>query len=447
MRRKASGPSSFEWCYMLLVQVAFGSMSFIAGTQETGRDSLNLIHILQNKGDGGNQLTQTLSICLYAGCAILLARHARPKTFLLLGYPLCLLLLWTFMTIAWSVDPSVSFRRAVALAGTTGLSLYLGIRFDPQQLLRLLAYSTSILLVASLIIGIVAPVRGFDFSDNFRGVFEQKNAMGRYAIITILVVIGRLLQRRSIGTLATIGAGALGVMAIICLGLAHSASIVPVLLSVLIALVIARLIRRSDATSRSLIIPIAVCGAVGAGSVLYDNWASLVALLGRDPDMSGRTEVWEFVAKMIFQNPLIGYGYQAFWEGSRSPGAAFWQMTGNGVPNAHSGWLQLTLDTGGVGVLLFMVAIVIMAVNLFRLLRQMRSSPWFFEWAVSFLTFYLVTSFFEAILWVGDYMIQMLFLYIVIRSNIMMRQAAVSSHTQSFGILRTGIHAPQRTVP
>jgi O-antigen ligase len=139
---------------------------------------------------------------------------------------------------------------------------------------------------------------------------------------------------------------------------------------------------------------------------------------------------------MIYEEPLIGYGYQAFWEGSHSPGAAFWRTTGNGAPNAHNGWLQLMLDIGGIGLLVFVFATVVLAVNLFRLLRQTQSKSWFVEWAISFLAFYLVASFSEASLWMGNGMIATLFLYIVVRSNIMMRQAAVSGRMQSFGVLR-----------
>jgi O-antigen ligase len=153
--------------------------------------------------------------------------------------------------------------------------------------MRLLTYGAAIVLVASLTVGIVAPVHGFDFAGNFRGVFPQKNVMGGYAASAILVVIGRLLHRRLIGTLATIGVGILGCIAVTCLGLANSVSVVPVLLSALIALLLARLIRLSDGAGLALVVPIAVCGATGAGFVLYGNWASLVELLGRDPDMSG----------------------------------------------------------------------------------------------------------------------------------------------------------------
>jgi hypothetical protein len=122
MRRKASGPGAFEWCYMVLVMVGFAAMPLIAGNQVTGRDSSNPIYTLEHQGEGGNQMTQIIATALYGGCAILLARHARPKALLLLGYPILLLLLWSFVTIAWSVDPGVSFRRCVALAGTTSLS-------------------------------------------------------------------------------------------------------------------------------------------------------------------------------------------------------------------------------------------------------------------------------------------------------------------------------------
>ncbi len=435
MQRKASGPTKFEWWYISFLLVMFAALPFVVGGQATGADSLNPTKSLEHLGEGGDQIKQTIATALYAGCAVLLARHTRLRALLFLGYPLLFLLLWSFASIAWSVDPGVSFRRCVALTGTVVLGAYLGLRFDPDRMLRLLTYSAAIVLVASLVIGVIAPSRGLDFEGRLRGVFAHKNAIGDYSAIALLVAVGRFLERRSIGKLATVGAGMLGCAAMVCMALAGSAAVIPVLLSALATLLVVRRIRRRGGKIVTLI-PLALCVATGAAVVIYGNWGSLIELLGKDRDMSGRTVVWQFVIRMIFEKPFIGYGFQSFWEGYLSPGAVFWKTTHLGVPHAHDGYLQLTLDTGGIGLLLFAIGTVQSATNLFKLLPQAELKPPFVEWAIGYLVFYLITNISESWLWVGNVMPPILFIYIVVRSNILVRQARVTSHTQSFQVSR-----------
>jgi O-antigen ligase len=70
--------------------------------------------------------------------------------------------------------------------------------------------------------------------------------------------------------------------------------------------------------------------------------------------LSGRTELWQAGFRMFKDSPFIGYGFQA---GARMAGAAY------GVPNGtnmHSGHMQVLIDSGLVGYILWLMFVVSM---------------------------------------------------------------------------------------
>ena len=59
-----------------------------------------------------------------------------------------------------------------------------------------------------------------------------------------------------------------------------------------------------------------VVGAVvGAAVVIFFllNEAMFLEMLGKDPTLTGRTEIWPYVIDNIYQRPLFGWGYFGFW--------------------------------------------------------------------------------------------------------------------------------------
>ncbi len=77
-------------------------------------------------------------------------------------------------------------------------------------------------------------------------------------------------------------------------------------------------------------------------------------LLGREPTLTGRTDIWNSLIGYIAQRPWLGYGYGVFWMVQDGP--VYWVQTDLewDVPSAHNGWLEVALATGllGFGLLL-----------------------------------------------------------------------------------------------
>ena len=85
--------------------------------------------------------------------------------------------------------------------------------------------------------------------------------------------------------------------------------------------------------------------------------------LGREKEsigtLSGRTEVWHELRGFIVARPWLGYGYESFWTPDRLQ--EFGDINGWAVPDAHNGYINLTLGVGLIGTL-FMTLVLILGV-------------------------------------------------------------------------------------
>jgi O-antigen ligase len=343
---------------------------------------------------------------------------------LFLGAPLLLLTVWCLASVAWSVNPGVSLRRGAALLGAVILGSYAGLRFELKDMLRLMSYLAGIVLIGSLALAVVAPSLGLDYEGRLRGVFAHKNALGSFAALSLLVLVARLSEMNYRSTRVAVGDAALAVLCLGCMAIAHSTAVVPVVAVGLVLLPIARLIRTADAGVLALV-PVAAALAIMALAAAAFNAGAIAEMLGKDSDISGRTLVWDFVIQMLLQRPWLGYGFGAFWAGFDSPGSVFWATQHVGVPHAHNGYLQLAVDAGGIGLALFLVAMIALAVKLTRLLRHGRETH--IAWAVGFLGFYLVTNLSESWLWGSNDLLPVIFIYLVVRTNIAMHTTVIQA--------------------
>jgi O-antigen ligase len=83
----------------------------------------------------------------------------------------------------------------------------------------------------------------------------------------------------------------------------------------------------------------------------------IAALLGRDLTLTGRTAVWAYVVSMIEARPVLGFGYNVFFDQRANVEflLAYLQWS---VPHSHNGYLEVTLGLGVIGLALMLVLLI-----------------------------------------------------------------------------------------
>lgn len=318
-------------------------------------------------GSGGEPVMQALFALIYAALFLFLMAKRRHSAMLLLSREkwTAALCCWVLASTAWSVEPGETLRRAVALIGTSMAGLYLGMRYEPKQQLRMLATCLGIGAVASLAAGLFLPGVGVTSAGAWQGVFYPKNSLGREMALGALcfLLLGMGQRRKTV-----LHAG----MFLLCcalLLLSRSATAVVVLAVMGIGVIPIR--RALLWRTRPLLAFTGTLGlfAFAAGLWIARNSSWVLRALGRDSSLTGRVPLWQMTGDAIAARPALGYGFSAFW--TSPPADRIREVIGWETPHAHNGYLDTMLGLGIIGMTLLILS---MASNLRWSIRAARGS-------------------------------------------------------------------------
>ena len=359
-----------------------------------------------------------------------------------------------FASKYWSIDYEVTSRRIIALAISGVFALYLGAVFRGPHLPRLLMHTALLMAVGSLVMVFAFPsigVHQFDNAGLWRGLWDEKNQMGAVMVIGATASAACLASPDPRRLLPAI---ALGLSCLLVLATQSKTS----LLCLIVGLGLVGgfwSLRRGGAAFSVAAIWVAVV-LTGLAIWTWDTHSvAVLEALGKDPSLTGRTEIWDSLMRKVADRPWTGYGYGAFWGRIGESGPADWvrKETGWIVPSAHNGWIDLLVQLGWPGAVL--VGVLMATTTLITVLRSMGSGVREGWWAPGFLGAFFILSLSESILVQHQSLPWVLFLAVLTRAILPSPvQAAVPLVEKRGGAYQTGSriaaqypHGPVRRPP
>jgi O-antigen ligase len=287
----------------------------------------------------------------------------------------------TVASSLWSLYPSITFRRSVVLVVATFFAYFVGVMFDPAELIRLYRRVFTVMILGSIAVIGLLPSYGISHGvhgGDWKGAFFHKNRLGEMmafaAIAFVLVPTERLPRLRR---------WAYVVMVLGLLYKSHSSTPVVSLAVVVAAQGIWYLLQmRRKLMSGVLLAGYPILAVVVA--VVFAYSGAIFAFLGKDTTFSGRDRLWAGVIEGIKLRPLLGYGYLAFWNPANSLLLLIAERTTFVPPHAHDGYLNLMTHVGLVGLVLFLIFLVRGLVLAVRQGRATKSAEarWFFSFLI-----------------------------------------------------------------
>jgi len=298
-------------------------------------------------------------------CALIVLTKRGKRTLLLLraNWPILAYFLYCLISVAWSFHPDVAFKRWIKAIGDLAMVLVIVTEPDLRNALRhlfsrlgFLFFPTSVLLIKYFPdLGRVYDPFGLEQD---AGVSSGKNMLGvmllvislgtLWQLITLLRDKGRPNRRRHL-----LAQGALLVFGIALLSVAHSATSIAcfVLGSGLIFATGLRAIRSRAARVHLLCLAIFLGGGL---ALLSGGETGAANALGRESNLSGRTDIWAAVLASS-PNPIVGAGFESYWI---SPTVLVFRriLKDEGwwhpdyLNEAHNGYIEVYLNLGWVGV-------------------------------------------------------------------------------------------------
>jgi O-antigen ligase len=261
----------------------------------------------------------------------------------------------------WSIAPPLTVRRSIALMGSTLFGMYVATCYSPKQILKLVVWTLSIGALLSVVLGLALPSYGIA-QGGWRGIYQHKNFMGRLMSLNAVFLLLLNSGNRRYRWLVSAGIGLSAGLVL----LSNSKGAWVTFLALLILLPFFKALQWKYTLAIPILIIMTLVSAVG-GVWIAENLEDIVVnKLGKNFTFTGRTELWELVIEMIKQRPLLGYGYSAFWLGLNGPSGYIQLAAGWAVPHAHNGFLDLWLDLGFLGLLVFILGFLISVIRAIR---------------------------------------------------------------------------------
>jgi exopolysaccharide production protein ExoQ len=313
---------------------------------------------------------------------VLLVRNRALWRLATLPYPLLAFVGLTTVSIAWSAYPSSSAVGIVATLLTVVSAVAFAVSYSWQEIIRALGLALRIILSLSLLFELFValvvrrPILPFwsPYVDDgtlakslywsrdllldggkIQGIVGNSALLGFVALLSLIVFSVQL----AAGTGRRWRGIAWVAFAAVMIYLTRSATITLALVAV-VAVALAVLLVRSAPTARRRfgyywLIAATVAALVVTALTLRDT---LLSAMGKQPDLTGRTDIWDAVIGLASQRPFFGWGWVSYWTPWGEPLNKLAFEGGVQQYQAHNAWLDVWLQVGIVGLVVFGALVV-----------------------------------------------------------------------------------------
>jgi O-antigen ligase len=304
------------------------------------------------------------------------ARRRGAWTWASLPFFLCVFLALATVSITWSFYPGATALGLLVtwMAATIGASV--AVSFSWAHILRAMGIAFRIILGLSLVFEFVVsafirhPILPlwvdygtttglpkllywsrdvFFEGGKIQGIVGNSSLLAMVGLVA-LIVFGLQLAGRTVHR----AAGVFWVLvAIATILLTRSATITVAL--VLLALVLATVLLLRRAGPRGTVAIYATVLALAAAAViLVIRFSStILGLLGKSDDLTGRLDIWSAVIALAQQRPVAGWGWVSWWVPWVAPFDTLAFEAGVRQLHAHNAWLDIFLQLGVIGLVAF----------------------------------------------------------------------------------------------
>jgi exopolysaccharide production protein ExoQ len=349
----------------------------------------------------GNPIDRAVLGTLMAlGLAVLCTRWGKVQRLLRTNMPVLLFFLYCGCSSLWSDYPDVAFKRWIR--GLGDVIMVLVILTDTDWLLALKQVVTRVafwLLPLSVLLIRYYPDlgRGYNTAGTatyWTGVTTDKNGLGMICLIFGLGIVWRFneIYRGREGEHQRKPLIALGIVVVIMTWLLWESNSMTSISCFMLALGLMMATGRWQFARKPAVATFLAATAVGVSAfVLFGGAGSVLEAMGRNPTLTGRTEVWQVILPFA-QDPLFGSGYESFWLGDRL--MKIGSMTSLGINEAHNGYLEIYLNLGWVGLILLGLVI---ATGFRKVILAVRDDPATGKLRLAYAVLPLIYNFTEAV--------------------------------------------------
>lgn len=324
----------------------------------------------------------------------------------------CLLaiLVLTMLSAFWSETPSFTFKGSLVLVGTSLYAVHISKHYDIEKMTAVLRFLCAFILISGAFVSIIIPSIGVN-DKGWQGIMGYPIRTGTFAALGIVLWSARALYIRESRALSII------TIAIFLLVIFRSNSAQAILTLICLAAIfsIQHLFRSLNFRQAVLISFLAIITSLCLFLFLKYNLTAIFAVFQKDTTLTGRTDFWpKLISTLNRHNPLFGFGVYGFWQpwrGNDNPARYIINANGFVPPNAHSGFLDLALEIGWLGLFLFGCSFLKLTINALIFAIRSKTDT---AWVPLILVVYILVSNFSETQLFSDVYIWFLYVYLAV---------------------------------
>ena len=263
--------------------------------------------------------------------------------------------MWALLSVLWSDYSLIGFKRWIQIFGSYIICISAVIYLDNETLIKYFRFLSYTYLAISFVAIITIPEASMDYmgSKVWRGLAPHKNLFGEIVLICTLISIFSIKYFNS--KYWAIDYLMLVISLILLFGSKSMTSLLVLFIIGFIAfsadpekrLGFGNLSKWLYFTFLSAIVFLVVSLVVIKPLLIKDIFNAL----GKNLTFTGRTELWTYIIQIAFgmSNPLLGVGYGSFWVYGSPHLNELYSLILDTPIQAHNGYVDLTIETGFIG--------------------------------------------------------------------------------------------------
>jgi exopolysaccharide production protein ExoQ len=291
------------------------------------------------------------------------------------NWPILLLPALALASTIWSDYSAWTLRAGIQYFVTFVIGVLAGTCLKPKALLSAFLSASALVSFLSILNGSTGGSSGGEVG--LIGLFGSKNYFAFSTSLLLLVALVVAFDRSQPAIFRALGFAA-AASAPMLLFYARSAGAIVDVAAACAIMALLYFAARLAPLVRALVLTFLVffgISLVVAGTFFLDEVPDLLGYMGKDVTLTGRTYLWQRAFESIAAHPILGVGYQAFWQIGNWAAEDLWLysgITGKSGFHFHNLYLQVTVDLGFVGLA---VLVSMLAIMLVRAIIALSGSP------------------------------------------------------------------------
>lgn len=305
-------------------------------------------------------------LLILAGLFISSKRIVKLRTILKTNIWVIVIFAFCGLSILWSDAPRASFNAWVKVMVLLLMITIILTESDPlEAIIRIFRRASFVLIPLSILLIKYFPIYGRTYSPwsgtaFYGGVTTYKNGLGFLCLVFGVFLLWDMINLirskplTSIKILLLINLTLIGMIVWLLYMANSSTSTATTIVGAFMIIAMELPIVKKHVNKIDILVIILLSIALLVFAT-FNVMESLVATLGRDMTLTGRTDIWKRVLG-VYVNPLIGTGYASFWLGERSE--FLFDLNWQKLNQSHNGFIEVYLNLGFIGLSLLIMMII-----------------------------------------------------------------------------------------